>query len=183
MFVDESGFLLQPLNRRTWAPRGKTPLQYAWDRHDRLSVMAALVYRPRSGRLSLSFSIRDHNIKTPDFLEFMLQLRRELRRPIILVCDRLNVHRSAIRRLHEKGVDWLKVEWLPPYAPDLNPVEGVWNHAKYADLPNHVPDDSYELFDLVAESLNDQHFRPPLLQSFFRRAKLSIGARWQRKGQ
>lgn len=175
--------MLQPLNRRTWAPRGKTPIQYAWDRHDRLSVIAALVYRPCSGRLSLSFSIHDHNIKAPDFAEFLRQLRRELRRPIILVCDRLNVHRSAIRGLRGEGADWLKVEWLPPYAPDLNPVEGVWNHAKYADLPNYVPEDSCELCDLVGESLNDQHFRPSLLQSFFRRAKLSIGARWRGKGQ
>ena len=183
MFVDESGFLLQPLNRRTWAPRGKTPIQYAWDRHDRLSVIAALVYRPRSGRLSLSFAIHDHKIKTPDFLDFLRQLRRELRRPIVLVCDRLNVHRSAVRSLQEHGADWLEVQWLPSYAPDLNPVEAVWNHTKYADLPNRVPEDSYELFDLVAESLNDQHFRSPLLHSFLRRAKLPVGARWQGKGQ
>jgi transposase len=175
--------MLQPLNRRTWAPRGKTPIQYAWDRHDRLSVIAAMIYRPRSGRLSLSFSIHDHNIKTPEFLEFLRQLRRELRRPIILICDRLNVHRSAVRRLHEEGADWLKVEWLPAYAPDLNPVEAVWNHTKYADLPNRVPDDTFELCELVAESLNDQHFRTPLLQSFFRRANLPIGARWRRNGQ
>lgn len=174
---------MQPLNRRTWAPRGQTPIQYAWDRHDRLSVIAALIYRPRSSRLSLSFAIHDHNIKTPDFVEFLRQLRRELRRPIVLVCDRLNVHRSAVRQLHEEGADWLRVEWLPPYAPDLNPVEAIWNHAKYADLPNHVPDDVWELHDLVAESLNDQHFRPPLLRSFFRRAKLTLGARWQRSGQ
>jgi len=101
----------------------------------------------------------------------------------VLVCDRLNVHRSAVRRLHDEGADWLRVEWLPPYAPDLNPVEAIWNHTKYADLPNHVPDDAFELHDLVAESLNDQHFRPVLLQSFFRRAKLPLGARWRRKSQ
>ena len=39
MFLDESGFMLQPLRRRTWAPRGQTPIHYAWDRHDRWSVM------------------------------------------------------------------------------------------------------------------------------------------------
>jgi transposase len=172
VFVDASGFLLQPVNRRTWAPRGKTPIQYAWDRHDRLSVIAALLYRPRSGRLSLSFAIHDHNIKAPDFLEFVRQLRRQTRRPILLVCDRLNVHRSAVRQLQEQGAAWLTVEWLPPYAADFNPVEAVWQHTKYADLANYVPADSYELCDRVAESLNDQHFRPPLLQSFFRRAKL-----------
>ena len=164
--------MLQPLNRRTWAPSGKTPVQYAWDRHDRLSVIAALLYRPRSGRLSLHFSVLDHNVKTPDFLAFLLELRRLTRRPIILVCDRLNAHRSAVRQLKEQGADWLSVEWLPPYAPDLNPVEAVWNHAKYSDLANRVPDDVFQLCELVGQSLNDQHFRPPLLRSFLRRAKL-----------
>jgi len=164
--------MLQPLNRRTWAPSGKTPVQYAWDRHDRLSVIAALLYRPRSGRLSLHFSVLDHNVKTPDFQAFLLELRRLTRRPIVLVCDRLNAHRSAVRQLKEQGADWLSVEWLPPYAPDLNPVEAVWNHAKYSDLANRVPDNVFQLCDLVGQSLNDQHFRPPLLKSFLRRAKL-----------
>jgi len=94
--------MLQPLNRRTWAPSGKTPVQYAWDRHDRLSVIAALLYRPRSGRLSLHFSVLDHNVKTPDFLAFLLELRRLTRRPIILVCDRLNAHRSAVRQARSR---------------------------------------------------------------------------------
>lgn len=164
--------MLQPLNRRTWAPSGKTPVQYAWDRHDRLSVIAALLYRPRSGRLSLHFSVLDHNVKAPDFQAFLLELRRLTRRPIVLVCDRLNAHRSAVRQLKEQGADWLSVEWLPPYAPDLNPVEAVWNHAKYSDLANRVPDNVFQLCDLVGQSLNDQHFRPPLLRSFLRRAKL-----------
>lgn len=164
--------MLQPLNRRTWAPSGKTPIQYAWDRHDRLSVIAALLYRPRSGRLSLHFSVLDHNVKTPDFKAFLLELRRLTRRSIILVCDRLNAHRSAVRQLKEQGADWLSVEWLPPYAPDLNPVEAIWNHAKYSDLANRVPDDVFQLCDLVGQSLNDQHFRPPLLKSFLRRAQL-----------
>ena len=167
--------MLQPLNRRTWAPSGKTPIQYAWDRHDRLSVIAALIYRPRSGRLSLHFSVLDHNVKAPDFQAFLLELRRLTRRPIILVCDRLNAHRSAVRQLKEQGADWLSVEWLPPYAPDLNPVEAVWNQAKYSDLSNRVPDDVFQLCDLVGQSLNDQHFRTPLLQSFLRRAKLEAG--------
>ena len=166
--------MLQPLNRRTWAPRGQTPIQYAWDRHDRLSVIAALLLRPRSQRLSLWFTLHDHNIRAPDFLTFLRELRRQTRRPIILVCDRLNVHRSAVKQLQQQGTQWLTVEWLPAYAPDLNPVEAIWNQTKYADLPNRIPDDKEELFDLVAESLNDQHFRPSLLESFVRRADLEL---------
>ncbi len=161
-------------NRRTWAPRGQTPVQYAWDRHDRLSVIAALVWRPRSKRLPLSFAIHDDNIRAPQFLDFVRQLRRDKRRPIELVCDRLNVHRSAVRQLHDEGADWLKVHWLPSYAPDINPVEAVWNHAKYAQLPNHVPDDVWHLWDLVADKLNDQYFQPKLLNSFFQRVHLRL---------
>ena len=111
-------------------------------------------------------------MKTPDFLAFLLELRRLPRRPNLLVCDRLNAHRSAVRQLHEAGADWLSVEWLPPYAPDLNPVEAVRNHAKYSDLAYRVPDDAFHLCSLIGEPLNDQHFRPPLLRSFLRRAKL-----------
>ncbi len=45
VFLDETGFVLQPLNRRTWAPAGSRPQQYAWDRHDRLSVIGSLALR------------------------------------------------------------------------------------------------------------------------------------------
>jgi transposase len=127
--------------------------------------------------------VLDHHVRAPDFLAFVLELRRMTQRPIILVCDRLNVHRSAVRQLEEQGTGWLTVEWLRPYAPDLNPVEAIWNHAKYADLPNRVPADAFELCDLVAESLNDQHFRAPLLGSYFRRAGLTLKDSSQSKGQ
>ena len=45
VFIDETGFRLQPVNRRTWAPSGKTPVQRAWDRYDRLRVIGAVAAR------------------------------------------------------------------------------------------------------------------------------------------
>jgi len=174
VFLDESGFMLQPVNRRTWAPRGRTPVQYAWDRHDRISAIAALEYRPRSGRVGLHCALQPRNVNAEDLVAYLRQLRRDLRRPLILVCDRWSVHRSAITQLQAGGASWLEVEWLPPYAPDLNPAEGVWNHAKYVDLNNYVPDDRDDLGDRVAESLTIQHYRSPLLHSFLARAGLKL---------
>ena len=55
VFLDETGFMLQPLNRRTWAPRGETPVQYAWDRRDRLSVIGALTLSPVRQRIGFYF--------------------------------------------------------------------------------------------------------------------------------
>lgn len=174
MFFDESGFLLQPLRRRTWAPRGQTPVLRAWDRHDRLSVIAGLSLPPRNLRVGLYFEIFPHNIRTPQVVAFIQRLHRQLRRDIILVCDRWQVHRSAVRQLREQGCQWLSVEWLPGYAPDLDPVEHVWNHAKYTDLANFTPDDVHHLRRAVRRSLENQNEDPWLKHSFFRSARLHV---------
>lgn len=166
--------MLQPLRRRTWAPRGETPIQYTWDRHDRLSVISALSLSPRQHRIGLYFQLYSHNVRAPDFKAFLLDVHRQLRRKIILICDRYSVHRKAVRELIEGGHDWLTVEWLPGYAPDLNPVEAVWNHTKYADLANFVAADIDHLFDNVVESLDDQYFNDTLKHSFFRSAQLDL---------
>jgi transposase len=145
-----------------------------WHRYDRLSVIAGLILRPWNQRLSLSFAIHHDNIRTAEFQQFLVDVHRQFRRPVILICDRLGAHRAAVKNLQRAGADWLTVEWLPAYAPELNPVEAIWNQTKCHDLSNRVPDDTHELFDWVAESLNDQHFNSNLLQSFFRRAGLPL---------
>ena len=93
-------------------------------------------------------------------------------RPLVVVLDRLNVHRAAVCELHGRGAAWLDVEWLPAYAPDLNPVEALWTHAKYSALSNFVPNDVDHPYDAVVTAVGDVHFRPSLMQSFFQNAKL-----------
>lgn len=166
--------MLQPLVRRTWAPRGKTPVQYSWARHDRISVVAALSVAPVRRRMGLYFRLLDHNLKTPDAVSFVRDLHKEIQKPILLVWDRLNVHRSAAKELLRRAPGWLAIEWLPPYAPDLNPVEHIWNQSKYADLANYVPDDIVALGRRVRGSLRSQRANPDLLRSFFRAAKLAL---------
>src|SRR5204863_6337615 len=122
VFLDESGFLLQPLRRRVWAPRGNTPLQRAWDRRDRITTIAAVTRAPWAARLGLYYELLDHNARTADFIRFLREVHAHLQRPLILVCDRLPAHRSAVRQLTESGATWLHVEWLPAYAPELDPV-------------------------------------------------------------
>jgi transposase len=171
VFLDESGFMLQPLRRRTWAPRGQTPLQFAWDRHDRFSVLGALSLAPWALRIGLYFRVFDHNVTAVDVMEFVKQLHRQLRRRLILVWDRWSVHRSAARQLTQ--YDWLQVEYLPAYAPELNPVEQVWNHTKYGDLANFVPADADDLRQSIFDSLARQRADPRLKYSCFRHAELA----------
>jgi len=166
--------MLQPLVRRTWAPRGQTPIHYSWDRHDRLSVIAALTLAPQRVRIGLYFDVHNHNIHAEDVVSFVRALHRHLRRPIILICDRLNVHRSAVKTLLVAGSPWLQVEMLPSYAPDLNPVEALWSHTKYSDLANFLPEDVHHLENAVLESLCDQYYEQHLKRSFFQTAELEL---------
>lgn len=166
--------MLQPTVRRTWALKGRTPILKSYDRHDRLSAISAITISPQRRRLGLYFDILDHNVKADDFEAFADHLLRRVRRPIILVIDRYSVHRSAVKRLQARHGKRLQVEWLPAYAPELNPDEQVWNHTKYADLANFVPDDALHLGRSVARSLRKTRGQQSLLRTFFKHAGLSL---------
>ena len=165
--------MLQPVVRRTWAPRGHTPVQKSWDRHDRLSPVAALSVSPRRRRLRVFFRVHCRNLCWQEVVSFLRSLHRHLGRSI-LVLDRLGVHRKAMRLLGQKHPDWFDPEWLPPYAPELNPVEQVWNHSKYSDLANFIPNDLAHLRREVRRSIRKQRGRQHLLRSFFAFAGLKL---------
>ena len=92
----------------------------------------------------------------------------------MVIMDRWNGHRKAVRLLFEEGVDWLHVEWLPAYAPDLNPVELLWSHTKYADLANYIPDDIHVLHQSVSESIQSTRQKTDLLLSFVHHTHLDL---------
>ena len=126
--------MLRPTIRRTWAPRVQTPIHHCWDRRDRLSAIGAVTVSPKRRRLGLYFfDLLDHNVRAEDFEDFegfVVSLLRRLVRPITLVLDRYTVHRSAAKRLRERFGRRVRVEWLPAYAAELNPAEGVWDQTK-----------------------------------------------------
>jgi transposase len=166
--------MLQPTVRRTWAPKGQTPILHSWDRRDRLSVISALTCSPKRHRLGLYFTIENHNIRTDDFEAFVAALLKHFPMGIILVIDRWMVHRSGVGKLKARFGKRVDVEWLPAYAPELNPDEQVWNHSKYSQLANFIPGHVEHLAEAVQESLQVQSRQQNLLRSFFHCAKLKI---------
>lgn len=168
MFLDESGFMLQPVCRRTWAPRGQTPILRQWDRHDRLSTISALTLAPRRRRYGLYWASYPHNIRNEQVLQFLHALRRHLPRGFTLIWDRHSAHQAQRVRAWLARQRRIVVEWLPPYAPELNPVEHVWGHTKYGDLANHTPDNLAEVADAVEGSLTAASGLPHLLDGFVR---------------
>jgi transposase len=162
------------VNRRTWAPCGQTPIQRAWLRYDRLSVIGAVALSPARRQISTPFQIHDDNVRTTEVVAFVKQLRRQWRRPLIICWDRWQVHRSAAKRIAASRLKHVEFEWLPAYAPELNPVEPRWSHAKFGKLANFTPDDTLELKRSIRSTLKGQSHNRCLTQSFFHAAKLTL---------
>jgi transposase len=178
-FLDESGFQLTPSVRRTLAPRGKTPVLEAWDRRDRLSAISCVTLSPRAARPGPYFTLLpvNHNAHAEDVVEFLGDLRRQLRGPFTVVWDRHKIHSQAKAvKAFLAGHPEVVAEDLPSYCPQLNPDEWVWGWAKYGRLSNLAAWDADDLYGGVLEALIDLKFRPDLLNSFIRDAELPLAA-------
>jgi transposase len=126
--------------RKTWAPRGQTPLLRCWQRHDKLSVISAVSVSPLRRRLGLYYQLHSTNIHHAEVCAFLRHLLRHLRGPVVVLWDNGRIHRGQAIRDFCHAFPRLHVEFFPAYAPELNPDESVWHRAKAA-LANGRPDD------------------------------------------
>jgi hypothetical protein len=145
-FVDESGAALTPPVRRTWAPRGHTPvLRHRMRGRKRISMAGVCCYRPDATDARLAFHLREGAYDTNQLIGVVGALQRLLGGAMVtLVWDNLPAHHSiAMQAWLADQQAWLEVEYLPSYAPDLNPVEGLWANLKgtvaLSDHPVRLP--------------------------------------------
>ena len=144
MFWDERGASLLPVTRRTWAPRGRTPVichRFKWKR---VSMAAGLCYGSHGGGAQLAFHHQAGAYNTETLIQALGELRRTLGgQKATLLWDGLPAHRSlAMRAWLACQRSWLVVERLPAYAPELNPVEALWSNLKGVELANLAADTS-----------------------------------------
>jgi len=151
VFEDESGVSLLPSVRATWAPRGQTPVlrhRFNWKR---LSLAGALAYEPDGSDAHLVFELRPGAYNDESLIDFLSDLNDIEHRSVLLIWDGLPAHRS--RRMSDwiaAQRDWLSVEQLPGYAPDLNPLEQAWGNLKSQELAN-LCRDSIDAVAQIAE--------------------------------
>ena len=143
VLIDEAGLFLNPLVRRTWAPVGHTPVLDGWGRHrDKVSVIGAVTVSPVARRPGFYFATDPADFFNAErVVGFLRDLLRHLRGKVIVVWDGGSNHKGPLVRAFLKRNRRLRLERLPAYAPDLNPVEAVWGWLKWGRLANFAPDD------------------------------------------
>lgn len=172
IFLDESGFLLIPNVKRTWAPRGKTPIHYHAFSREKISAISALAVSPQRKHLSLYTHLWRNDISTEEVIEFLKHLLRHLRGNIIILWDRASIHKSHLIDEFLEKHPRVKVEKFPAYAPELNPAEYFWNQSDSA-LSNTSPEELDELEKMLTASIRKTGGSQKLLWACVRASDLS----------
>jgi transposase len=176
VFWDESGVSLLPVTRRTWAPRGHTPVICHHFNWKRASMAAGLCYGSRGGGAQLAFHHQVGAYDTDTLIGALGQRRRFLGGQMAtLLWDGLPAHRSrAMRAWLGRQRSWLVVERLPGYAPELNPVEGLWSSLKAVELANLAGEGLDEVIAAAERGIQRIRSTHHLAFSFLRRCGLSL---------
>ena len=148
--------------------------------HDtRVSLAALIAVRPGCGPRLI---FRTHRAQRADkrkgftetdYARLLDAAHQQLGGPLVLVWDGLNTHTNRAMRELIAARDWLTVYRLPPYAPELNPVEPVWSHLKRS-LANLVKQDIDQLTVLVKTRLRRMQYQPGLLEGFLAKPSLDL---------
>ena len=167
VFIDESGLSERPCRVRTWAPRGQTPvLQYSFS-WKTLSVIAGVSF------WRFYFRLYKGTIRTPQVIEFLKVLQEAIGKKLLIIWDRLQAHRSKLVRQHVEAQDGrIVLEFLPAYAPEMNPVECVWGYLKHHAMPNYCAADLGDLASRARRNLRSMQRRPTLVRAFWQQAEL-----------
>ncbi len=171
MFVDEAGFHLLPAVVRTYAPQGQTPILRVPLSWDHLSVISAITPDGKLYLMSQEIAFRGLTI-----VRFLRHLLHHLPGKLLIIWDGLPPHRSQPVKafLAQGGAQRIHLEQLPPYAPDLNPDEGIWRHLKYVELRNVCCHSLAELrYELRKATARLRH-KTDLIQACFRQAQLDV---------
>jgi transposase len=184
VFVDEAGFSMIPTLAKQWAVKGRTPVvkhRNRWFR--KVSVIGAL--RISADREQVDLTVQFHpdaHIDQPRVAAFLELLVTQHEGALDVIWDNLSSHGGSVIRTFLEKHPHVHLHRLPPYAPDLNPIEGVWSLTKYHRMANHQITDLPTLHERAEAEIADVAAQPHLLHACIRHTGLA-DALWLSRDQ
>jgi len=141
-------------------------------------MVGALSVSPKRRHIGLYYSLLPGgNFDTDQAEAFLTALARHLRGSIIVVWDQLGAHKAVLKRSSILVRTRIRFVFLPPYAPELDPVESWWSYLKTNPFANFAPHDVDELCRHARQHTARIRKRQSLLRSFFACTPLSLRLR------
>jgi transposase len=163
-FWDESGFRADAVHGKTWAARGHTPVVHRPGQRQSISAASAV-----NSKGAFWFETYEGGLTGELFVTLLKNMMSERDRPVHLVIDGLPAHKkSVVKQYVAETGGQLTLHFLPGYAPDLNPDELVWSHAKRTGVARNPLRQGEKLKDRVDAKLQEVADAPELVRSFFR---------------
>jgi transposase len=170
VFVDESGFYLLPGITKTYSLCGKTPMMKSVATRDHLSVMSGIT--PVGQLYTL---VRAESLTGQESVVFLKHLQHYFSDKLLVIWDNSSIHRdNRVKAFLSQDTHNIHLEALPPYAPDLNPVEDVWQQLKHVELRNLCCLNLNHLHDELEFAIMRLRNKPHLIQTFFADAGLTL---------
>lgn len=169
LFWDESGFRADCVHGKTWAMQGQTPVVQRPGQRQSISAASAV-----SAKGGFWFTTYKGALTGELFVELLQSLMHRRRKPVHLVVDGLPAHKKAVVKDYVASTKGrLTLHFLPGYAPDLNPDELVWSHAKRTGVARSPLKAGESLQCRVDAQLQSMADEPSLIRSFFRHRDVS----------
>ena len=163
LFADESGVRSDFHAGTTWAPIGQTPVVRQTGQRFSLNMISAV-----SPKGQLRFMVSPKRIGASVFVEFLKRLMHGWKRPIFLIVDGHPTHKArVVTACLEKMKGKLRLFYLPPYSPELNPDEYVWNDVKNNAVGRSVITNVKKLRSTVESRLRYLQKNPAHVRTFF----------------
>ena len=163
-FSDEAGVRSDFHAGTTWAPKGQTPVVPATGQRFGLNLISAI-----SPRGEFRFMTVEGRMNAQKFIEFLKRLLHNASRPVFLIVDRHPAHRAKKVFTFVKSTKGrLRIFFLPPYAPDLNPDEHVWNHLKNHGVGKRAIRTREQFRQVVLSHMRSLQRLPDVIRGFFR---------------
>ncbi|MHB8388317.1 MAG: IS630 family transposase [Acidobacteriaceae bacterium] len=163
-FWDESGFRADAVHGKTWGIKGQTPVVQVPGQRQSVSAASAV-----SAKGAFWFATYKGALNGESFVELLKKLMRGRRKPLHLVLDGLPAHKKKGVKDYVAATEGkLTLHFLPGYAPDLNPDELVWSHAKRTGNARRPLQAGEKLDERVSAQLAEIGNNPGLVRSFFK---------------
>ena len=168
-FADEAGVRSNSHHSgTTWALMGQTPVVPATGKRFGLNLVSAV-----SPQGVLRFMVVDGRMTAVRFITFLKRLLHNQTQPIFLIVDQHSSHRAKVVQEFVGSTDGrLELFFLPPYSPELNPDELVWNHLKTHGVRKRLLQTPEALKRYVLSHMRSLQGKPALLRGFFSKPSL-----------
>jgi transposase len=167
-FADEASVRSDYHSGTTWAPRGQTPVVPTTGARFSLNLVSAI-----SPRGDMRFMTVNGRMNAAKFIEFLQRLMKGSDHPVFLIVDGHPTHRAVkVKKFVASTKGKLRLFFLPPYSPELNPDESVWNSVKNHHVGKATITGPDQFRALVLGTLRQIQKMPCLARSFFGQKEL-----------